>query len=371
MATPRKSKPLPRDAADKAIFSYPRMIADALRRYAVHPRGPLDPRTVAALDFDTLEKLPAEWITDDFRRRIGDQAWRVRFRWAEDWSAPGGHLLILVEFQSQPHQDMALRMASYAQRVYDELEATGVLQRGMPRPPIFPLVIYSGPGTWNIATTLDSFIAAPKPPPTAVARPEDIEDARRAARDLAAFQLRHAYFALDFGLHREDDPVPDNAVSVHIGLDSASDRDRVVRLLNLLPGLVEPRLMQTMLQWTLLRLGMDQDIAEEIMGMADYYSQLEETAKGWTKQWFAEGRAEGVEQGIEQGRIEGRTEGERAVLRRQAERRFGTSASPLYPLLEQVHSTAKLEEIGEWLVADTIDQLIAKVEAALADDRIH
>ena len=233
------------------------------------------------------------------------------------------------------------------------------VQRGMPRPPIFPLVIYSGPGTWNIATTLDSFIAAPKPPPTAKARPEDIKDARRAARDLAAFQLRHAYFTLDFGLHREDDPVADNAVSVHIGLDSASTRDRVVRLLNLLPELVEPRLMQTMLQWTLLRLGMDQDIAEEIMGMANYYSQLEETAKGWTKQWFAEG----VEHG--------RTEGERAVLRRQAERRFGTLASPLYPLLEQVHSTAKLEEIGEWLVADTIDQLIAKVEAAVADDHIH
>ena len=174
---------------------------------------------------------------------------------------------------------MALRMASYAQRVYDELEATGVLQRGMPRPPIFPLVIYSGPGTWNIATTLDNFIAAPKPPPTATARPEDTADARRAARDLAAFQLRHAYFTLDFGLYREDDPVADNAVSVHIGLDSASTRDRVVRLLNLLPELVEPRLMQTMLQWTLLRLGMDQDIAEEIMGMANYYSQLEETAR--------------------------------------------------------------------------------------------
>ena len=117
--------------------------------------------------------------------------------------------------------------------------------------------------------------------------------------------------------------------------------------------------------------------------MGDYYSQLEETAKGWTKQWFAEGRAEGIEhgieqgiekgvaQGVEQGIQQGRIEGERAVLRRQAERRFGTSASSLYPLLEQVHSTAKLEEIGEWLVADTIDQLIAKVEAAVADDRIH
>ena len=97
--------------------------------------------------------------------------------------------------------------------------------------------------------------------------------------------------------------------------------------------------------------------------MGDYYSQLEETAKSWTKQWFAEGRAEGVEQG--------RVEGERAVLHRLAEHRFGVSAEPLHPLLDKVRSSAKLEEIGEWLMADTIEQLIAKVEAAAAEDRIH
>ena len=36
-----------------------------------------------------------------------------------------------------------------------------------------------------------------------------------------------------------------------------------------------------------------------------------------------------------------------------------------------MHSTAKLEEIGEWLVAEPLDELIAKIEAAVADDRIH
>ena len=67
----RQHPPAPRPGV-KAIFSHPRMIADALRGYAVKPGGPLHPRTVAALDFDTLEKLPAEWITRGFRRRIGD-----------------------------------------------------------------------------------------------------------------------------------------------------------------------------------------------------------------------------------------------------------------------------------------------------------
>ena len=44
---------------------------------------------------------------------------------------------------------------------------------------------------------------------------------------------------------------------------------------------------------------------------------------------------------------------------------------PCYPFLDKMHSTAKLEEIGEWLVAEPLDELIAKIEAAVADDRIH
>ena len=95
----------------------------------------------------------------------------------------------------------------------------------------------------------------------------------------------------------------------------------------------------------------------------DFHSQLDETVKGWTEQLLAEG----VEQGIERGRAEG----ERTVLRRQVARRFGPAAEPLYPLIDQVQSASKLAEIGEWLLADTIEQLIAKVEDAVARDRSH
>ena len=89
MAHPSEHR-LPHDPAFKAICSHPRVIADALRGYAVKPNGPLDPRTVAALNFRTLRKLPAEWVTRDFGRRVGDQVWQVRFRWAQNWSDPSG-----------------------------------------------------------------------------------------------------------------------------------------------------------------------------------------------------------------------------------------------------------------------------------------
>ena len=107
----------------------------------------------------------------------------------------------------------------------------------------------------------------------------------------------------------------------------------------------------------------------------DFHSQLDETVKGWTEQLLAEGVEQGIEQGIEkgieQGIERGRAEGERTVLRRQLARRFGPAAEPLYPLIDQVQSASKLAEVGEWLLADTIEQLIVKIEDAIAGDRSH
>ena len=370
MAQPKDSDRLPSDPAFKAMYSFPRMIADALRGYAVKPNGPLDPRTVAALDFRTLRKLPAEWVTPDFRRRIGDQAWQVRFRWAQDREDPGGYLLILVEFQSSVDKGMALRMAGYTTQLLAELETTGKVPVGGPYPPVFPLVIHNGPRRWTASTTLHGLIAKPRPPVVATVRPEDVQDARRAADDLAGFQLRHAYFGLDFDRHRGDDPKRDNAVSLQISLESASTLDAMLRPVALLRGFTPTRLARTMLEWALRRLGVDGETAEEMKRMAsldEFRSQLEERARGWTEEWFEQGRVEG----IEQGRTEGRVEGERTVLRRLAAVRFGASAKRLDPLFDEVRSAATLAEISEWIMVDPLDQLIAKVEAAVADDRVH
>ena len=372
MATPGKRARLPRDQAFKAILSHPRMIADALRGYAARPIGPLDPRTVAALDFGTLEKLPTEWITPDFRRRLGDQVWRVRFRWARDWSDPGGYLLILVEFQSRRAPDMALRMASYALELYAELATARVVRPGGPRPPILPLLIHNGRGRWTASTTLDSLIARPAPLATAAARTEDVEGARLAARDLAAFQLGHAHWLLDFHRHREDDARAENAMSTMIGLESAAMPSDLVAPLLFLRGLPERDLAGRMLAWALRRLDVDAKTAEEMEEMAsldEFWSQLEETAEGWPEQFRAEGRAEGIERGIERGRAEA-VAAQRAGLREQAALRFGGLAERLDPLLDGVDSPAKLVEIGRWLMVDTIDELVAKIEAA-AGEPIH
>ena len=264
-------------------------------------------------------------------------------------------------------------------RLHDELQATGVVRPGAPRPPIFPLVIHNGLGRWAVPTALNGLTAKPAPP-AAGASPRDVEDARVAARDLEAFRMRHGYFTLDFDRHREDDPRPDNAMSLLIGLESTTTLDGLLPPLRVLRGLRERRLARTMLEWALQRLGVDGETAEEMRRMAsldEFHSQLEERARGWTEQWFAEGREQGIEQGreqgIEQGREQGRAEGvaaQRDVLRRQATLRFGASARLLDTHLDRVGSSAKLAEIGEWLMRDTIAELIAKVEATASESGI-
>ncbi len=389
MAQQDDTKRLPHDPAFKAICSHPRMIADALRGYAVKPNGPLDPRTVAALDFCTLQKLPAEWVREDFHKRIGDQVWRVQFRWARDWDDPGGHLLLLVEFQSQQRRNMPLRMAGYAAQLYEELEVVGMARPGESRPPIFPMLIHNGPRRWTAPTKLSDMVA---PPPAAAARPEDAEAARVAA-DLRDFQLNYSCWLLDFDPHREDGPDADNGMSLLIGVDSAATVEGLMRPLELLRDLPERELAGKMLEWGLRRLNVDKETAEEMKRMANveerFYSQLDVRVREWTQQWLDEGREEGRTEGIQEGRTEGlrqgRTEGietgieqgraeaitaQREGLRRQAAVRFGASARLLDRHLESVGSAAKLAEIGVWLMVDTMAQVIAKIEAAAADERI-
>ena len=143
-------------------------------------------------------------------------------------------------------------------------------------------------------------------------------------------------------------------MSLQISLESASTLDAMLQPVALLRGFTPKRLARTMLEWALRRLGVDGETAEEMKRMAsldEFRSQLEERARGWTEEWFAQG--------------------ERTVLRRLAAVRFGASAKRLDPLFDEVRSAATLAEISEWLIVDPLDQLIAKVEAAAANDRVH
>ena len=142
------------------------------------------------------------------------------------------------------------------------------------------------------------------------------------------------------------DPRPGNAMSALIGMEGARNEAELVAWLKALAGLA-----RTMLQWALRRLGITGAKAEEMRAMAslgEFHSQFEERVKGWTEKWLEQGRAQGMERGLA---------AQRRALGRQAALRFGAGAEVLHPLLERVDSPARLADVGDWLMVDTLEQL--------------
>ena len=63
------------DETCKTLFAFPRMVEDLLR-------GFVGGAWIDQLDFTTLEKLSADYVSDELRTRHGDTVWRVRHRGA-------------------------------------------------------------------------------------------------------------------------------------------------------------------------------------------------------------------------------------------------------------------------------------------------
>ena len=191
------------DAAYKELFSHPRMVEDLLR-------GIVAPEWSDAVDFTTLEKLPAEYVSDDLRRRQGDLLWRVRFR--ERWL----YVLVLLEFQSTVDPYMALRLLVYTGLLYQDLIRRGAQEQDDKLPPVLPIVFYNGRSRWTAAREVSDLIAP-------------------VSEALARYQPSQCYVLVDVGNYRDKDLPQRNLVSALIALEnsrSASDLGRAVDALS-------------------------------------------------------------------------------------------------------------------------------------------
>ena len=333
------------DAAYKDLFSHPRMVEDLLRGFAA-------PEWSDALDFSTLEKLPAEYVSDDLRRRHGDLVWRLRFR-DETWL----YLLVMLEFQSATDPYMAVRILVYTGLLYQDLIRRRAFGDDGRLPPVLPVVLYNGSPRWTAPAEVGDLISP-------VGEPLD------------RFQPSQRYFLLDEGRWGEDDLPRRNLVSALVALENGRSAEELPGLLaalsDWLRGPGEDELRRAFVEWVRRVLPRGRFAGAALPGVRDLEgggAMLAERAKEWTEQWLREGREQGLEQGLERGREQGLERGlergraeERALLCRLAARKFDAeTAERLSGVLERLGDPERLAEVGDWIIecgtgADLLDR---------------
>ena len=341
------------DERYKTIFAFPRMVEDLLRGFVAREWS-------CALDFSTLRKMPAEYVSDDRLRRHGDTVWQVDFR-------DGRHLLVLLEFQSGNDPGMALRVLAYSSLLYQELARNEMRTPDARRrllPLMLPVVVYNGAAPWSAAQEVSELV-------------EPVEG------ELGSYRPSQRYRVLD-ERHAEEDDLPGrNLVTAVVRLErirSPSDLVAVTEMLrDWLRGPEDAGLRRALTDWVL-------EIAQRLvpggaglgpeMTLEDVRMTLVERVSEWPKQWVREGRQEGLREGLREGLQEGRQEGlreglahERELLRRQAVSRFGAgTAERLAGMLGDIADPERLAEVGEWLVCcETGDEVLARLDSAGSD----
>ena len=210
------------DPAYKLLFSRPRMVRDLLDGFAA--RG-----WSGALDFDTLDPLPASFVSEDLQQRHSDLVWRIRFR-DDRWL----YLVLLLEFQATVDPAMALRMLTYTALLYQRLDADGVLRDHRALPPVLPVVLYNGRRPWTASVEMTDLVAV-------------------GSDLLAPYQPSQRYYLLDGARVADADLPADNLVSALIDLEKARDAARLREVLRALSDLLrahgDDHLTQAFVTW--------------------------------------------------------------------------------------------------------------------------
>ena len=335
------SKPTPpgSDPIYKRLYAFPEMVADLLR--SLLPAADFD------IDAASLQKLPAEYVADDYRQRRGDTVWRL--------DAHGGnlHVLVLLEFQSTDDATMALRVLEYTAMLYRELVREGALGPDGLLPPVLPLVLYNGDAPWRSATQARDLVA-----PTGPA--------------LAQFQPSQRHVVLDERHAPADDSQLDDLTRAMVLLEqsrSAAELDRAAEFLEgplRALGRGRDELWQAFADWlTILLWRLERGAgaaadegAPRKLSFKEVRMTLADRVAEWPKPYIRQGREEGRKEGFSLGREEGislgREEGivqQRVMLRHQAAARFGAAtADRLARALAAETDPARLSKVGQAIV---------------------
>lgn len=283
----------PYDHSYKLLFSQQVLVRDLLRGFV-----PQD--WVAQLDFDTLEKVGTEYISNELLKRSNDLVWRLKLG-GDKWL----YVYVMLEFQSSNERWMALRLMTYIGLLYQDLIRNKKLSANNRLPPIFPIVIHNGQTRWTSPMSLAELI-------------------EQVPGDLASYCPQLKYFLLDEGCQLTDRPEQrDNFAADLIDLEcSASSEDALGVIKRLGARLRSPEnrpLADAFKAWIeavlFKRLYKEEDIPA-LDTFEEVTTVIEERIDQWREDIRREalraGLQKGLDEGREAGRLEGRQEGRTA-----------------------------------------------------------
>ncbi len=281
------------DASYRQLFSNPLLVRSLFE-------GILNEPWMNLLDWDSLQPLPTDFVTDKLRQRQGDLAWRIRRRDNVDL-----YMLLMLEHQSLSDYIMALRVAIYCCLLYENLVRRKLLARHARLPLILPVVLYSGVKPWKAPLTTTELID-------------------RAPPSLRSYVLQMRYLLIDEGALVRAGKLPEhNLAALLFQLEHNRGIAEVQQLMQTIFNITQApehtELRRAFTSWTchvLLPRALPNVAIPSADGLLEIKDMLTEHSRSWTHQWKMEG--------LEEGRREGRQEGEGVILRRQLARKFGS-----------------------------------------------
>ncbi|GAB6049891.1 Rpn family recombination-promoting nuclease/putative transposase [Hydrogenophilus islandicus] len=310
------------DSGYKLLFAHPEMVRDLILEFV-----PGDWQSL--IDFSTLERINASFVSDEGKARHDDMIWRVELATKPRETL---YLYLLFEFQSKPDHWMALRLLVYIGLFYQELIRQNRHLRRLP--PVLPIVLYNGEHRWHAATEFSALIDLATPEVLRGYLPELryvlIDEGRYDPAELAHRQnLAAALFRLE--LARTPDEIREVVRALVAWLDAPEQQE----------------LRRTLTKWLLrlMRRRVTQTEIPEVQDLLEVDTMLAERMKRWTREWKQEGFREGIELGIQQGELLWKRVQTASNLRRLLAKRFG----PIPTEIELRISAASLEELESWL----------------------
>ena len=310
------------DSSYKFLFARPEMVRDLIM-------GFIPDAWLHSLDYATLERVNASYVTEDFKQREDDIVWKVKV--GGQWV----YLYLLIEFQSSVDKYMALRMMVYQGLLYQDLIKSGdVLKDGL-LPPILPIVLYNGKDRWTAVTDVFDLI-----PPV----PGLVEQ----------FKLRANHLVIDENAYADSELASlKNLVAAVFRIEHPTSPTAMQELLTSLADWLSdrPDLRRMFGLWvraTLMRRPEYSILLPQVHDLQELNVMLSDKLEEWALAYEAEGKAKGVQEGlakgIEKGKAEGVQEGELLLLQKLLSKRFGSIPTHITAQI----ANATLHDIERW-----------------------